>query len=731
MYRGTQNSTKLLESIHMALEKWLLENAKSTTKEILESWCLYLIKNSKSASITAVVTSVVLAQPYKLFNIAKILFQTKAFFLYDTSRMTLDKRQKSQLLALKNNFPSNYKNEIYENERIKACDDPHRKLSLEHIALEYQLFRTEEETESEAGKRQKIIWEIFDEYYEKLPDKAKEIEADKTWRLYLARMDRRKMSPEVEKKDGQVLIKFNPKIDPELKKYSEDSLQKSSEAMKYTSLKLWSDYRFKREEDKYTQYQKYEKNPQLVISETQEIIDGLKKRVGDDFSLFNRSIPAYTCTVLIRDYFDKLCEKEKEFCKNVIIEFASIPIQVKKYSYQISDGTEPTIPSLPQIIKYFPKNRDEVKSLLFLLLLNPWREISTFAIRGVLQDLWEINFEDAHSIFLGYLRLAPKYNKLREKIRKENYKNNIYELSEEQVIKRFVNQYGEEINKIVSNKITYKDVGKLEQLSLKVLNTAFELLPLKTNNEDHKIFITNIFPIFSKRLLADDDKVDYTLKQRFLEKFACFVLISTREGIETYLKPFIDNFTNSQNMADFFREFIFVEDRLNQYEEFWIVWNTFYAKIVDLCKNSRSRYYANEIIHNYLLAWQYWKKDAKEWHTLKEKEKLFYKQVSQDMGHCPAVLYSISKVLNDIGSNFLEDGIFWVSDILQRNKNLFSEELETNTIFYIENIVRRYILMKRQKIKKILKLKKDIVAILNFLVERGSVTGYLLREDIL
>jgi len=62
---------------------------------------------------------------------------------------------------------------------------------------------------------------------------------------------------------------------------------------------------------------------------------------------------------------------------------------------------------------------------------------------------------------------------------------------------------------------------------------------------------------------------------------------------------------------------------------------------------------------------------------------------------------------------------------------LFSEELETNTIFYIENIVRRYILMNRQKIKKILKLKKNIVTILNFLVERGSVTGYLLREDIL
>ncbi|PKP60153.1 ATPase [Candidatus Atribacteria bacterium HGW-Atribacteria-1] len=728
MYRGTQTSTSLLESIHMALEKWLLEYAKITSPEGLENTCKYLVENSKSASIAAVVVSVILAQPYKLFNVAKILFQTKEFFLYDASRHLLEQDAKS-LYSM--GYGLNFQHKIYQNERIKTCEDAHRKFSLEHIALQYQLFRTEEETESNAGKRQKIIWKIFDKYYKELPNKSKETKSDKTWRLYLARMDRRKMSPEIEEKDGQTLIKFNPKIDSELKKYSEDSLQKIFDEMKYTSLRLWTIFRFEKNEDKYKQYQQYENDPRLVITETKEIIDGLKKKDKDNFFLFNHSIPAYACSVLMRDFFDKLNSEEREFCKEVIIDFASIPLKAENYHYQISDGTEPSVFILPLLIMHFLSVKEEIKSLLLLLLFNPWREISTFAVRGVLQDLWKINFGDAHSIFLGYLRLAPKYNKLREKIRKENYKNNIYDLSEDQVIKRFINQYGQEINKIVSNKIAYKDVGKVEQLSLEVSNTAFELLPLKTDNEDHRKFITQIFPIFSKKLLIDDDKIDYSTKHRFLEKFAYFVLTSSREEIETYLKPFVYNFNNSREMANFFQEFIFVEDRLNRYEEFWIVWNAFYGKIVDLCKDSKSRYYANEIIHNYLLAGQYWEKDAKEWHTLKEKEKLFYKKVAQDIGHYPAVLYSISKILNDIGSNFLENGIFWISDILQRNKNLFSEELERNTIFYIENIVRRYILTNRQKIKKILKIKKDIVTILNFLIERGSVTGYLLREDIL
>lgn len=184
-------------------------------------------------------------------------------------------------------------------------------------------------------------------------------------------------------------------------------------------------------------------------------------------------------------------------------------------------------------------------------------------------------------------------------------------------------------------------------------------------------------------------------------------------------------------MADFFSEFVSAEDKLNQYEEFWIVWELFYPKIVRICKDERSYHYTKEIVHNYLLARPYWREDAKEWHTLKDREKLFFKKVAEDIGSHPAVLYSISKLLNDIGSNFREDGVFWISNIIQKNQNMFTKELEINTIYYIENLVRGYILKNRHKVKRTPKIQKQIIVILNFLLEKGSVTGYLLREDIL
>lgn len=728
MYRGTQVSTCLLESIHMALEKWLLENAKSTSKENLESLCLYLISNSKSASITAIVTSIVLAHTSKLFNIAKILFQTKEFFLYDTTRMMLDQNAKDQYSI---GYALNLEDKLYRDERIMTCDDSHRKYSLEHLALNYQIFISEGESEEEINERQKTIWEIFDKYYEKLPDKSIETNADKTWRLYLARMDRRKMSPEIEKTDGKVLIKFNPEIDPELRKYSEDSINKSSSAMKYVPLQIWSHYRFKREEDKYQQYQQFENNHQLVISETREIIKGLKKKTKANFLSLNLSIPAYTCSVLIRDFCDKLNSEEKEFCKEVIIEFASTPLKVQRYRYQISDGAEPSIVILPELVKHFPKDKGEVKSLLLLLLINPYREISTFAIRGILNSLWKNNFEDAHSVFLGYLLLKPKHDCLRNEIRKENYQKRVYEFSETQVLESFVKKYENQIEKIVSNRITYTELGDLAKLDLETLNTAFELLPLKTEKADHKKFLNVIFPIFSKKLFIDDDKVDYSLKHRFFEKFAYFILNSKKDEIAVYLKPFLGNFSSSRDMADFFQEFVSAEDTLNQYEEFWIVWNAFYGKIVEISKKGTHNHYTKGILNNYLLAWPYWKEEAREWHSLKDREKSFNNKVAEDMGHHPSVLYSISKILNDIGSKFIDEGIIWISNILQKNKKLISEELQTNTVYYIENIMRRYILTNRHKIKTTLQTKNQIIVILNFLVERGSITGYLLREDIL
>lgn len=94
------------------------------------------------------------------------------------------------------------------------------------------------------------------------------------------------------------------------------------------------------------------------------------------------------------------------------------------------------------------------------------------------------------------------------------------------------------------------------------------------------------------------------------------------------------------------------------------------------------------------------------------------------------MLDSIAQVLNGIGSRFVNDGISWLSTIITNNKRLETGELEPNTVYYMEKVIRKHTYLNRDKIKRDNKLKTKVLTILDFLVIRGSVQGYLLREDI-
>jgi hypothetical protein len=733
IYRGTQVAPPLLESVHMALEKWLLGVAKTWMPEIVEKWCLYLIKNSRSASITAIVVSVVLAEPSKLFNVAKVLFRTKDFFFFDSSRMELDMIDAKSLYSLVHDPIG-----IFRDERIQTCEDKHRNHSLENQALNYQLFASE--GKEMARKRQEKIWKILDEYYAKLPDKSKETENDKTWRLCLARIDRRKIEVTTEEEDGQVLINFIPEINPELKKYSEDLLAKKSESMKYLPLQLWARNRFEKNED-YKKYPQYESDYKLAITDTRKVVEGLEDDKSEDksFNLFYHSVPAYVCAVLIRDFLEKLDPEEKNFCKDVLIKYASAPLS-DGYDYQVGDGVGVTISTLPLLLNLFPGDTGEIKKILLFTLFDSYpistnKRLSDYSIGAILNSLWKESLTDANSIFWGFLQLKPKYDELLESTRKENYKRRKYDISKRQLLKDFSKKHEAEIAKVIVNKINYSEIEHIDQIDTDTLVTAFRLLPIEISDEVHKKFLRQIFLVFSKKLFKDrqgrddEDHFDCAGKQRFLEKLAYIILASKVDDIEAYLKPFLDDFKDSKDAVEFFSEFISAEDRLAQYEQFWTVWKLFYPKVAALTHGSR--YYAKEIIHNFLLAWSYWGEKAREWHTLKEREKSFFKKVSEDMGGNPSALYALSKLLTDIGSGFKDDGILWISDMLKNNPDLFDEELEVNTIYYLENIVRSCILKNRQKIKTTFQLKNRMLVILDFLLVKGSTAAYLLREDIL
>ncbi|MDX2270487.1 MAG: AVAST type 4 anti-phage nuclease Avs4 [Cyanobacteriota bacterium] len=735
MYRGTQVNPDLLESILMSLERFFLERGKNTKSETLEFYLNYILTRSESSALVDVVASIVCAFHEKTFNVAKTLFRTKEFFFYDTSRMMLDQTHKTQLTSLKN-FSINRMNELHENERISACDQKHRKKSLENIALQYQFFRAEEVSEEESEKRLREIWDIWDIHYKNLPGKELENHRDKTWRLYLARMDKRKMSLETKEVEDGITIEFNPEIDPELREYSEKSQREASKHFAHSGLKIWADSRLYNR-DEYKKYASYENDPLTALSEAQEIWNQLSEGNVTEELQFDRATPSYVCAVLLRDFKGKLGKTELEFCKEVIFEYANI-VNNNDYMHQIGDGFVPALFVLPRLIDDFPEERLTIKLLLIKALLrhDPITmmgvdRINSVAIQAVLH-LWKNKPDFMKSLYIGYLVIAQKHRDVQDRLRQEAYKQHKYEIDNNDFERELLKELESVAKSIEDETITESVIDNIESIDNDILITAFQLAPLDGEHNKTVPFVEDIIRIISQQLLSPDreDRLNYTLRYEFLKHYARFILHIGNSEKDKYLKYFTDNFTLSEGMADLLNEFVSAEDSLNIPDSFWYVWNRFKDHIVDSINSQGWRHDKERIIESFLFGRVPWKDEAMTWHTFSPENKAFFDDLSGRIGGEPSFIYSISKLLCGIGSEFLDDGIYWISNAINTFYIDISKHKSGNTIFYLERYMRRYLFKNHDKVKRTPNLRAKSMVVLDFLVEQYSITGYLLREDL-
>ena len=128
----------------------------------------------------------------------------------------------------------------------------------------------------------------------------------------------------------------------------------------------------------------------------------------------------------------------------------------------------------------------------------------------------------------------------------------MYEFSESAVRLRFIKSYKSDIERVVTNKVTYDQLPELGDVHERALVTGFWLLPLPTEDEHHKSYVKGLCKILSKKLLDRDkeERFDSALRHRFFEKLAHFVLTSNKSDVQTYLRPFLELFSDSREVAD-------------------------------------------------------------------------------------------------------------------------------------------------------------------------------------
>ena len=211
---------------------------------------------------------------------------------------------------------------------------------------------------------------------------------------------------------------------------------------------MWSNYKFFNSGE-FKIYEEYEGNPKLVLTETKEILDSLKKEPENfHFQSFNSAIPSFTCSTLIKFYSNDLSEEERDFCKDIIMEYATAPLH-ENYGYQISDGVEVAINAIPFLYDLFPNMIEELNFVLFLILLDlypigEYKRVCDYSIESIINTLWHKSPENAKKIILRFLKFKPIVSEIEaESIIGKGTQFQRRGLSQIQLISNFISKYGE------------------------------------------------------------------------------------------------------------------------------------------------------------------------------------------------------------------------------------------------------------------------------------------------
>lgn len=717
MFRGGGSPVVpgLLQSIHMALEKVLLEFAnnpenKNNLKEILN---LILLK-SKSASLTAVVCSVVLAHPQDFYEIALILFKTIQFFYIDLIRC-------SREFGIKSLYRFAVAGEaFYAQERLATCEDKFRNQTLESLFLQYQYWGIKDFSEEQNTEFLSSIYNIIDEH--KTHFSQDSVKNDK-YEILLARFDRRNLRANVvEQKDGSVQIGFVPiQLDERLQNISNETNKNMENMNKYASLLQWADF-LEIDNKNHNNNTQYDREPLKALSEVKSLISELSS--GKILNAFIYCyIPVYVCSKLIIYHKDKLTKDDKKYCHDIIISAVN-NVFSEDYGYQIHDGVEAATHAIPYLMLEFPNDKIEYIKKIILLLLNTtpigeYKRVCDYALESIISaNLWKADYTAAKLILSYYLQLRTEMCKLVATLKKDKYLMN--ELVSEKLENISRHSQGDSVDPEIDN------------LSLEDYDILLQLVP--SNTEDK--FLLNLYKIIVAKvavlIFQHDSNITnyYRLQANVFKSCSHFILNHNKDEILIYLQPLVDKFAQTEGVADFLDSLICAQDKMNKKEAFWTVWNAMYSKIKSMTTDSSS-YYIEKILISYLLAWRRWGEEQKEWNGLSVENKCFYDKVSRELNHLPVTLYSISRVLNTIGTCFFNEGIFWLHNIISAKKINKLGDLENGTIFYLEKYMRKFIYDKKLAIKKDSHLKSVVIDILTYMINLASAYAYILRESIL
>ncbi|MEW6229518.1 MAG: AAA family ATPase, partial [Bacillota bacterium] len=312
LYRGSAVGPYVLQSLLMALERWLFDLGESRPEE-LDSTLLEILRQSDSAALTAVVASVATAFPQAAGEALLVLLSCRECIELDRIRLASEANSTSRVAsALPRVDPSD---DIYVDERTKSDTRPHRRHDLEIAICQLQF-----------GPLAPRVQEMLDQHRAALSPENERVEDDRVWRLALHRMDMRQYEVanpgEGEDKeeseyrssdgDGTTVVLLKPRDPaPDVKEMVDKAAARSEYICARQDLLMWGLSVFRQENDPMYDPGQWRDRLQQAMALTDTESSEAAVRLG-------RGGPGYVAAVCARDHWDEMSPQEREWCVDCI-----------------------------------------------------------------------------------------------------------------------------------------------------------------------------------------------------------------------------------------------------------------------------------------------------------------------------------------------------------------------------------------------------------------------------
>ena len=734
LYRGTSVGPDVLQCILMALEHWLLDQAKNIP-ETLDGLLLDILSHSETAALTATVASVATAFPHLAGETLLVLLRSRVCIELDYQRFA---KESQASLATGGYFPGiNAYDEFFIKERKESNELPHRQVHLEQVILKLQWV-------SQSDQLVSRIHEALDLHYQAMPPAERRTPEDRTWLKALYCMDSRMFRihsdlaelPETfpdrtSHEDGAYYIYPDfEKFEPDIREMVTQSTATLQTIDKKAGLLNWGIHHYEGASGIGDDSSQWKNN----LQEAREFT--VDNDISEDYFHF-RDSQGFIAAVCVRDHWEEMSHDEKGWCVDTICfevereannwhEFASM--QVNGLS-----ADRPCAYILPCLLgKSLSKaQQDRIHRVLVLALTHANFEVRNYASSGIGNHLWEIKrslaLKCANALATEAILVQHEYDKNRKSFFSRHW--NFYQAlanAARAVRKRFGN-----LDLVTDNPLRrYDPTKKFQMRTYKDILNILRPAPHEPSAVEQFVRLAKTLVRWWNSDASGSGERDYDLEAELGQLIPSLLLQTSLDAATLILQPFLDSIDSHPDKIHWImRGIIRIEDRQPNKEHFWLLWEQFAirVRVARWVAGLDKEYSTGREMMSAMFLGAPGEASARHRRSLEGFER-HIQCLFDDLPLSSTVVDYYVRFLFQIGERLLPDAFVnlkkKISEVDQP-----SISLKGNTVFHLEILLQRFVYRRPLELKSRRDLKEAVLFLLDHLVENGSSSAFRMRDD--